>query len=92
MRAFFLLTAFLSGCAPYWVQTHAPVPVVGIVEVEHPCRHDWLGCANYGRGIIELKPGLPAEQRECVIRHELKHFAGYSHDIRWINTKVDCGA
>lgn len=86
-----LLAVMVSGCATYWIQTHAPVPVLAVIEVDHPCRHDWLGCANYGQGVLEIKRGLSAEQRECVIAHELKHFAGWSHDIRWVNGKVDCG-
>lgn len=81
----------LAGCAPYWVQTHAPVPMREIVEVEQPCRHDWLGCANYSQGVAEIKKGLSPEQRICVIEHEKKHFAGYSHDLRWVNHRVDCG-
>lgn len=82
----------LSGCATgYWTQTRAPVVVRGIVIAEHPCgHHDFDGCANYATGMIEVKRGLAEPRRSCVVRHEMKHFAGYDHDPRG-GFATDCG-
>ena len=84
----------LYGCAiagSYWYWAHPPIPVKGVVETPTPGgRADLLGNANYGTGEIEIRPGLGWTLRQCVISHERKHFAGWSHEERK-GFAVDCG-
>ena len=91
IMAALLITAGCATTDTYWRPSHAPVLVLGIVEVDRPCgRHDYDGCANYVSGMIELRSGMSPVLRDCVIRHERKHFAGFTHDERK-GYATDCG-
>lgn len=85
---------FISGCATndYWYRTHEPRLVLGVIDVDHPggIPGAYFGFANFVTGLIEVKRGLSESLRECVIKHERKHFAGYSHDPRK-GFVTDCG-
>mgnify|MGYP001566351051 CR=1 FL=1 len=89
----FAVVVLTAGCAgaPYWSATHAPILLRGVVEVERPGGEDQFGYANYRTGMIELQPGLKPELRDCVLAHERRHFAGYSHEPRERVLAVDCG-
>ena len=83
----------MTGCATggYWVKMREPILVRGIVEVDRPCgRADYDGCPRYATGMIEIKRGLAEPRRSCVVRHEMKHLAGYDHDPRG-GFATDCG-
>ena len=63
----------------------------GVLEMERPGGNaDLLGYANYGNGYIEIRPGMRPVLRECVINHEKRHFAGYTHKERR-GFAIDCG-
>ena len=85
----------LGGCATpggYWVKVRAPLKVMGIVEVEYPCgRKDSDGCAMLKTGRIEVRRGMSPILRDCVIRHERKHFDGYDHPMFAEVYASDCG-
>ena len=90
---FFVALLVLTGCASdsYWVKVHEPYPVRGVVEIANPGgRADYIGAANYATGYIELRPGLAPILRDCVLSHERKHFAGYTH-IERKGFATDCG-
>ena len=89
-----LALLFLAGCATndgYWIKTHDPVPVRGVIETATPGGQAYrTGYARRATGMIEIKPNLRSVFRECVVNHEIKHLAGYSHDPR-VGFAVDCG-
>ena len=83
----------LSGCAApadYWKQTREPYAVKEVIYVREPAvfcprlnlpRLD--GCtimSNESKSaILYIKQDLPEWLRECTIKHERKHAAGYEH-------------
>ena len=86
-----LLMPKLAYADSYWRWSHAPYVVTGIVEMERPGgRNDYLGNANYWTGYIEIRPEMRDALRECVIKHERKHFEGWTHEER-AGYAVDCG-
>ena len=88
-----ILALLLSGCAsePYWYRVTDPVLVLHVVEVDRPGgRTDLDGYANRRAHTIELRRGLRPAMRECVLSHEMKHFAGYAH-IERKGFATDCG-
>ena len=75
----------------YWRWSHPPYPVRGIMEMPFPGgRTDYLGNANYWTGYIEIRPGMRDVLRDCVIKHERKHFECCTHEER-AGWAVDCG-
>lgn len=93
-RLLLLLAGSLTACAApgYWYKVRDPIPVEHIVEVDFPCGNRSLdGCANLIGRTIELKRGMPATQRDCVLRHEKHHFEGYDHHQHVIAYAIDCG-
>lgn len=98
MRAFLLLVLFLVSCSrgSYWEATLPPSPVVGIIEVADPavgCKRAALGCYDRVSGYIWLQAGMEPILRQCVIGHEYRHAAGYTH-TKFDNEAhygVDCG-
>ena len=89
-----LLLLLLAGCAqtPYWVKTHEPVAHVATITVDRPCGFsDVMGCAVRITGTVELKRGMTEAQRWCVLNHEKKHLAGYSHPGAYRGLAYDCG-
>ena len=90
----YLVLLLLVGCAqtPYWVKTHEPVAHKRTIYVENPCeRTDWLGCNSRATGVIQIKLWLTETQRWCVLNHEKKHLAGYSHPGAYKGLAYDCG-
>ena len=85
----------LFGCATqgaYWVKTHEPVAHKATRYVDKPCgRANWDGCANRFTGEIQIRRGLSEGQTWCVLNHELKHLAGYSHPGGSYGFAGDCG-
>ena len=93
MRWFDSVIFLLTGCAmgdTYWLYVQDPVSIKGVIEVERPGGRDLLGFANFKTRNVEVKSGLRAVLRDCVISHEKRHFAGYAHDSR-PGFVVDCG-
>ena len=89
-----LLALMLSGCVttgPYWVKVADPVPHMGTVVVAEPCgRRDLDGCTRRATGVIELRAGMDYVLQDCVLKHELRHLAGYDHPIG-THYATDCG-
>ena len=85
--------SLLLGCAPYWTKTHDPVEFKQVVVKDCPCANcGYAGCVVRSTGSIEIKPNMTPEQRRCVLQHELKHLAGYSHPpARGAEFSRDCG-
>ena len=85
----------LSGCATpsaYWVKNYEPVAHKRTIYVDKPCgRSDWDGCAIRHSGLIEIRRGLTEAQAWCVLNHEKKHLAGYSHPGGSYGFAGDCG-
>lgn len=91
----------LVGCAsfgePYWQETHLPYEVSRVIYVDKPCNltsaygTPMLGCANYYTNTIEIQKGLTPAASQCVLTHERKHFAGYSHSLERPHYSIDCG-
>lgn len=75
----------------YWRLAWHPVEFTGIIETNTPGgRWDLVGNANRATGKVEVKPGLRETLRDCVISHEKKHLAGYTHEERR-GFAIDCG-
>ena len=90
----YLILLLLAGCAqtPYWVKTHEPVAHVATITVNVPCGlPDVMGCAARSTGTVELKRSMTEAQRWCVLNHEKKHLAGYSHPRAYKGIAYDCG-
>lgn len=88
-----LLVLTLTGCAhgEYWVPIGQPVEVKHVVRVDFPCKKfDIDGCWNEKANTVEIKKGLK-ERENCIINHERKHAAGYTHENRKIVYVSDCG-
>lgn len=89
---------WLSGCAtvaaPYWVKTHEPVTVTAVRDVALPCGKRGIdGCFNRSTGVIELRAGMNALRRACVLTHEERHSEGDSHPAHdgRPHYSMDCG-
>ena len=94
MKLGLLVIIILSGCAaqPYWQETGAAVEVKHVVRVDFPCKKfDIDGCWNEAANTVEIKKGLSPNREDCVITHERKHAAGYTHEVRKIVFAHDCG-
>lgn len=88
----FVAVALLAACSPAedpWKKTRPAgtyAPVI-VVQENFPqgCPFRALGCyipedlPTATPGIIYIKPKLPPWQHECVMKHEMKHHAGYTH-------------
>lgn len=99
MRYFvaFGLSLCLQACGGYWyARPELAGPVRAVVEVENiECRtcalSDSWGLWDVGTGVIQIKRGLSAEDRDCVLRHEKYHAEGYDHDFGWRILRLNCG-
>ena len=91
----YLLLLLLAGCAtpaPYWVKTHEPVEHKHTIYVDYPCGKTGLnGCARRSTGTVEIRRGMTDAEGWCVLSHELKHLAGYTHPGRDYGLAMDCG-
>lgn len=87
-----IFVALLAACSPPedpWKKTHPAgkfAPVVIVTErFPKACPFLAIGCyvreelATATPGVIYIKPKLPPWQYECVLKHEMKHHAGYTH-------------
>lgn len=87
--------ALLSGtafAAEYWHYTGTTVAVSSVIHVNDAgriCSGKWrgvmppsrriAGCINLDTGFIYIQRGLSARLHACILRHELKHAAGFGH-------------
>lgn len=87
-----VLAFTLAACSPpedKWQKTRpvATFPPVIVEQEKFPtgCPFRALGCyipedlASATPAIIYLKPKLPPWEYECVMKHEMKHHAGWTH-------------
>ena len=90
-----LVAVLLVGCTTlntYWVHTYEPVVHTNTIYVDRPCGHtDWAGCANRATGVIQISRRLTETQSWCVLNHEKKHLAGYTHPGERGILAYDCG-
>jgi hypothetical protein len=92
MRVLFALMLILSGCETYWVKTRPAQEILGVQYVDAPCgRADWSGCFSRSTSTIQIKTGLPEDERKCVLSHEMAHGLGWNHRADWRLARTDCG-
>lgn len=85
--------ALLAACSPPddpWKKTHPAgkfEPIVIVTErFPKACPFRAIGCyvredlPNAAPGVIYIKPKLPPWRYDCVLKHEMKHHAGYTHE------------
>lgn len=89
-----VIVLILSACGidmPYWTLTNPPAEVKAVLHVKYPCGNPtYDGCWNSVQRTIEVRDGLSVLDEDCVITHERKHAAGYTHPIR-PEYSTDCG-
>ncbi|MGP1675943.1 MAG: hypothetical protein ACTS6J_02140 [Burkholderiales bacterium] len=84
MRWPILFVVFLTGCSrsEYWEYTDVPRSVTRVIEATDmfaACGSNAAGCYDPNTGLIWLKYGLSPAVRQCVITHEYRHAAGWTH-------------
>lgn len=86
MRLAIVLLFLLSGCA--WQQTRPPAADIRVHEVADSqgiCARiagHWdiyLGCAWWNKVLASCDVFIPTGAPDFVLKHELKHCAGYDH-------------
>ena len=90
------LTLFTTSiyASHYWFKTRIQADSVRIEYVDRiDCGgYDALGCyrESYGKGVIQIRKGLPAYVESCVLKHEKKHANGEDHPTG-LQPFIDCG-